>query len=70
MSRRAAAWLAWPMWGLSLVLIALSLLLLALNRSEPNVHLFDYWAEYTLGAVTFSTVGAFVASRRPQNPIG
>jgi hypothetical protein len=53
-----------------LVLTALSLLLLALNRSEPNVHLYDWWAESTLGALTFSTVGAFVASRRPENPIG
>ena len=52
------------------MLTALSLLLLVLNRSEPNVHLYDYWAEYTLGALTFSTVGAFVASRRPENPIG
>ncbi len=70
MSHRAAAWLAWSTWGLSLVLTVLSLLLLALNRSEPNVHLYDYWAEYTLGALTFSTVGAFVVSRRPENPIG
>src|SRR5918993_4974304 len=70
MSHRAAAWLAWSLWALTLVLTALSLLLLALNRSEPNVHLYDYWAESTLGALTFSTVGAFVASRRPENPIG
>jgi hypothetical protein len=70
MSRRAASWLAWSLWALTLVLTALSLLLLALNRSEPNVHLYDYWAEYTLGALTFSTVGAFVASRRPENSIG
>jgi hypothetical protein len=34
------------------------------------VHLYNYWAESTLGALTFSTVGAFVASRRPENPIG
>lgn len=70
MSHRAAAWLAWSLWALTLVLTALSLLLLALNRSEPNVPLYDFWAESTLGALTFSTVGAFVASRRPQNPIG
>jgi hypothetical protein len=70
MSTRTAAWFAWSAWGLSLVLIALSLLLLALNRSEPDVYLYDYWAEYTLAALTFSTVGAFVASRRPENPIG
>jgi hypothetical protein len=70
MSIRAASWLAWSLWALTLVLTALSLLLLALNRSEPNVHLYNYWAESTLGALTFSTVGAFVASRRPENPIG
>jgi hypothetical protein len=70
MSTRAAAWLAWSLWALTLVLTALSLLLLALNRSEPNVPLYDYWAESALGALTFSTVGAFVASRRPENPIG
>jgi hypothetical protein len=70
MSHRAASWLAWSLWALTLVLTALSLLLLALNRSEPNVPLYDFWAESTLGALTFSTVGAFVASRRPENPIG
>jgi hypothetical protein len=70
MSFRAASWLAWSLWALTLVLTALSLLLLALNRSEPNVYLYDFWAEYTLGALSFSTVGAFVASRRPENPIG
>src|ERR671911_1156470 len=70
MSSRTAAWLAWSLWALALGLTALSLLLLAVNRSEPNVHLYDYWAESTLGALTFSTVGAFVASRRPENSIG
>ena len=70
MSHRAASWLAWSLCAFSLALTALSLLLLALNRSEPNVLLYDYWAESTLGALTFSTVGAFVASRRPENPIG
>jgi hypothetical protein len=70
MSHRTAAWFAWSLWALTLVLTALSLLLLALIRSEPNVHLYDFWAESTLGALTFSTVGAFVASRRSENPIG
>jgi hypothetical protein len=70
MSHRAAAWLAWSQWALTLVLTALSLLLLAQIRSGPNVPLYDFWAESTLGALTFSTVGAFVASRRPENPIG
>ena len=67
---RTAAWLAWSTWGLSLALTAFSLLLLALNLSHPNLHIFDYWAEYTVAAVVGSTVGAVIASPRPENPIG
>jgi hypothetical protein len=48
----------------------LGLLLLALNLSYPGVHVFDYWVEVTVLAVTFSTVGAVITSRRPENPIG
>ncbi len=58
------------MWTLSLVLTALSLLLLAWSWPHPNVHVFDYWVENTLVAVVFSTVGAVVASRRPDHPVG
>ena len=69
MSPRAAPWLAWSNWVLCLALTALSLWLLVLNRSHPGVHVFDYWRENTMGAVTFSTVGALIASRRPENLI-
>src|SRR5215211_1293684 len=55
----------WVLWGLSAALTVLGLLLLALNRSRPDVRVFVYWA-----AVVFSTVGAAIASRRPGNPIG
>jgi hypothetical protein len=55
---------------LSLTLTATSLLLLVLNLSHPNVHIFNYWAEYTVTAVSGSTVGAVLASQRPHNPIG
>ncbi len=51
MSRRAANWLAWAMWALSLALTALSLLLLALSLSHPGVHIFDHWVDSTLAAV-------------------
>jgi hypothetical protein len=50
-------------------LTALSLLLLALIRSHPGTHIFDWW----LGNATVVidvTVGAIVASRRPENPVG
>jgi hypothetical protein len=56
MSTRAAAWLAWSMWTPSFALTASSVLLLILNLSH-NVHIFDYWAEYTVTAVCGSTVG-------------
>ena len=70
MSYRTAAWLAWSLWGLALTLTVLALLLLALSLSHPHVHTFDDWLGSTLNAVFFSTVGAIVASRRPENPVG
>jgi hypothetical protein len=70
MSHRAATWLAWSLCVLSLTLTALSLLLLMWSWSYPNVHVFDYWVENTMVAVVFSTVGAVVASRRPDHPVG
>ena len=69
MSARAAARLAWALWTLSLTLTALSLLLLALNLSHPNTHIFDWWFNNTLVVIDV-TVGAIVASRRPGNPVG
>jgi hypothetical protein len=69
-STRTAAWLAWSLGGLSLALTALSLLLLALNLSHPDVHISEQIVEDTLIAVVCSTVGAVIASRRPENPIG
>jgi hypothetical protein len=57
------------MWALSLILTALSLLLLALNLSHPNTHVFDWWLGNSLVVVDV-TVGAIVASRRPENPVG
>jgi hypothetical protein len=70
MSARAAAWLAWIMWALSMALTVLSLWLLILNLSHPNVPIYLYWAEGTLLAAGYSTVGAVAASHRPGNPVG
>ena len=69
-STRAAAWLAWTMWALSIGLTVLSLWLLIMNLSHPNVPVYLYWAEATLLAVGYSTVGAVAASHRPGNPVG
>ena len=69
MNRRTAARLAWVLWALTVVLTALSLFLLVLNLSAPNTHVFDWWLGNAL-VVIDATVGAVVASRRPENPVG
>jgi hypothetical protein len=71
MSIRAAARLAWSMCALSLALTALSLLLLVLNLSHPDVPIHPYWTVNTLIAVGFAPVGAIIVPRiSPKNPIG
>ena len=70
LSTRTASWLAWTIWAVSMALTVLSLWLLVLGFSRPNVPVYPYWAEGTLLAVGYSTVGAVVASRRPGNPVG
>jgi hypothetical protein len=69
-SRHTSVWLAWALCVVSLALTALSLLLFILNLSYPNTHLFEPWLDNTLNAVFYPTVGAIVASRRPENPVG
>ena len=70
MSPRAASWLAWSLCGLSLTLTALSLLLFALNLSHSVAHLYTYWLENAVLAVSLSIIGAIVASRLATNPLG
>ena len=64
MSPRAAAWLAWSLCAFSLALTALSLLLLALNLSHPDAHVYEFWDGDTLVALSFSIIGAIIASRQ------
>jgi hypothetical protein len=70
MSHRTAAWLAWSVGALSLALTALSLLLLGLSLSHPGVPIYPFWLVNTLVTSGNSIVGAVVASRRPEHPIG
>jgi hypothetical protein len=66
LSQSEAAWLAWYMCAISLTLAALGLLLLVLSREAlPGVPVFEQWAEDTVVAVGFSTLGALVAPRFP-----
>src|SRR5918993_941711 len=69
MSGRTASWLAWSACALSLALTALSVLLIVLLlRSDTPI--YYYWLETSMVAVGYSTVGAIVASRLPESPIG
>jgi hypothetical protein len=71
MSTRAAALLGWSVWALSLALTALSLLLLVMNSSHPDVPVYTFWAENVLFSIGYSTVGAVIVPRMPPgNPIG
>jgi hypothetical protein len=66
MSTRAA-WLAWGISVLTVLAMALMLYLTSLN--EPSSSFRDM-VVLSLLLLAFSTVGALVASRRPENPIG
>src|SRR4051812_35189985 len=61
--------LAWGLWGLSLVLAVLGVLLVVLN-SHSNVDVFDYWVESTVSALVFSPIGAVIAAHRSRHLIG
>jgi hypothetical protein len=69
-SPRAASWLAWSLCGLSLVLTAPSLFLFALNLPYSGAHDYDYWLQNAVQAVSFSIIGAIIASHLPANPLG
>ena len=69
MNVRTASLLAWSACVLSLTLTALSVLLLVLLlRSDTPI--YYYWLETSMVAIGYSTVGAIVASRLPESPIG
>jgi len=66
MSRRAASWLAWSSLGLYL-LIAIATFPLQMKNAPPAW--FDDLSR-VLALLTCATVGALIASQRPQNAIG
>jgi hypothetical protein len=66
-STRTASWLAWPAWVSTLVAMALAFLFASLNVPTSSALVT---ACLSVVIMAFSTVGALVASRRPENPIG
>jgi hypothetical protein len=73
MSTRAVAWLAWSLCLMNLALAAASLILALLN-GQPLGEIFiargPSIVNLAIIAVSFSVVGALIASHRPANPIG
>src|SRR5215216_2443866 len=73
MSARVAPWLAWSLVTLSVVLFVGGIALDQMTRSSaPQRSYYDpVDAVFTLATVlTFSVVGAIIASRQPRNAIG
>ena len=73
MSLRAASWVAWAVWGLSVVLLPLSAALLLFNPASSGItDLPGAVGAVVMAALilTFSTVGALIATRQPQNLVG
>src|SRR5829696_7522943 len=76
MTHRTAAWLAWSLWAVCVVLIGLALLLDFLTSEVipaglPGQRPGPGFAVLTgVLSLAFPTVGALIASRLPANPIG
>src|SRR5215212_7478295 len=73
MSGRAAAWLAWSLVTLSVVLLVgwISLAQMARSTAPGRPFYNPVEAVFVLATVlTFSVVGAIIASRQPRNAIG
>jgi len=66
LSKRTASRLAWSNWALAMIFSVLSLLLWSVN--DPSQLLQQLF--FAPAFLAFTTVGALVASRRPENPIG
>ncbi len=71
MSLRTATWLAWSTWVFCALFTATALVIAGLGVST-GVSFVEFGAAFNTAAIaiTFSTIGALVASRRSENPIG
>src|SRR5215204_2417691 len=75
MSRRTAAWLAWSLCALCVVLITLALVLDFMMEDtsliEAGLRYYPGFAMLTgVLSLAYPTVGVLIASRLPANPIG
>ncbi len=70
MTARPASRLAWSLWAVSIAMASTALAMFVVTRSTRVPPTFGPRAFGALIGVTFATVGALVASRRHENPIG
>ena len=73
MNARVATWLAWSVCALTLLILALSLLLIVLGWSTPLPQGWTPWRDQAVslvGIIGAPILGGLIASRRPQNPYG
>jgi hypothetical protein len=71
MSARATLWLPWCLWLLCVALISFALLFYFLASPTPATDTPPALTAFLRAlSLAFPTVGALVASRRPENPIG
>jgi MFS family permease len=69
MRPRAVRRLAWALWLVALGLLVAGLAIAA-PHAAPSEVLVDVLAFGAVGALLFGPVGAFLAARRPRNPVG
>jgi hypothetical protein len=70
MSRRAAALLAWSAWTLCVVLAAIAVLLALLTPPGHTKTSSNWGVVLSVSLLVYPIVGAFLASRRPENLVG
>jgi hypothetical protein len=68
---RSASRLAWLLFVVALILVTLAVgLWLVVHRPVAGAAGYVYWREGMLNALAFATVGAVIATRRPEHPVG
>jgi hypothetical protein len=68
---RSATRLAWLLYLLALALVALAVgLWLVVHRPVAGAVGYGYWHEGMVNGLAFATVGAVIATRRPEHPVG
>ena len=73
MSARASSWIAWSVCAVTLLVLALSMLLITLGWSTPLPSGWTSWRDQTVslaGIIGAPILGGLIASRRPRNSYG